>query len=166
MRIDTARDALLADARERAAQLLAAGEAEAEERIGAARRQAAAMIERARERGEAEGRVEAARDAAVERSFARVEVLAAQREAYDEFSRRARAATLALRDDPEYPALLDRLAAAARRDLGDGAEIERDPPETGGVRGRAGTRSVDYTLSALADRCAAALGPRLRELWT
>jgi vacuolar-type H+-ATPase subunit E/Vma4 len=102
----------------------------------------------------------------VQRSFAHLTVLAAQREVYDEFRRRAREATLTLRDDPAYPALLDRRTASARRELGDRAEIERDPPEVGGVRARDGTRSVDYTLPARADRAIAELGPRLRDLWT
>ncbi len=164
--IHAAREALLEDARERAARRLTAADAETEQRIAAARREAGTIIAQARARGESEGRVAGARDAAVQRSFAHQQVLAAQREVYDELHRRARDATLALRDDPEYPALLDRLSAAARRELGDGAEIERDPPEVGGVRARDGTRSVDYTLPVLADRAIAELGPRLRDIWT
>jgi vacuolar-type H+-ATPase subunit E/Vma4 len=164
--IHVAREALLEDARARAARRLAAADAETDQRIAAARREAATIIAQARARGETEGRIAGARDAAVQRSFAHLKVLAAQRDVYDEFRRRARDATLALRDDPAYPALLDRLTASARRDLGDGAEIERDPPEVGGVRARDGTRSVDYTLPALADRAIAELGPRLRAVWT
>ena len=45
-------------------------------------------------------------------------VLAARRELYDELRRRARTAVLSLRDEPGYQELLERLAAAARRDLG------------------------------------------------
>lgn len=165
MTLDAAGHALLTDARERAAAVLAEADAEASAQIDGARRQADDLVARARTRGEAEGRVAAARAAAVERSFARLEILAAQREAHDELRVRARAAVLALRDEADYPELLDRLAGAARRDLGDGAEIERDPPGAGGVRGRAGTRRVDYTLVALAERCTDAIGPRLRRLW-
>jgi len=163
--LDAARDALLADARARAAAELAAADAEADERIARARRQADEVIAQARARGEAEGRIAAARAAAVERSFARMEVLGAQREAHDRLRDGARSAALALRDAPDYPELLDRLMAAVRRDLGEDVEIERDPPGVGGVRGRAGTRQVDYTLIALADRCVDALGPRARRLW-
>lgn len=165
MTLDAARDALLADARERAAGMLAAADAETAERTARARREADALVARARARGEVEGRVAAARTVAVERSFARMKVLAAQRAASDEFRGRARIAVLALRDAPDYPDLLDRLAALARRDLGDGTELERDPPDVGGVRARTGTRSVDYTLVALADRCVEALGSRLQRLW-
>ena len=124
------------------------------------------MIAQARARGETEGRIAGAREAAVQRSFAHLQVLAAQREVYEEFCRRARAAALALREEPEYPALLDRLAEAARRELGERAEIERDPLADGGVVARDGTRSVDYTLPALADLAIAELGPHVRKLWT
>lgn len=164
--IHVARHALLEDARERAAERLEAAEAETGQRLAAARRQAEALIAAARVRGETEGRVAGARDAAVQRSFAHLQVLAVQREIYDEFRRRARATVLGLREEPGYPALVDRLAACARRELGDGVEIERDPPGLGGVRATAGTRSVDLTLPTLADRAIAALGPRLRKLWS
>lgn len=165
MTLDAARDALLDDARQRAAAMLAEADVEAGERLERARRQGDERLERARALGEVEGRVAAARAAALERSSARMEVLGAQRAASDELRRRARAAALGLRDAPDYAELLDRLMAAARRDLGDGAEIERDPRGVGGVRGRAGTRQVDYTLVALADRCVDALGSRLTRLW-
>jgi hypothetical protein len=95
-----------------------------------------------------------------------MEVLAAQRESYDELHRRARAAALALRDEPGYDELLARLAAAVRRDLREDAELEVDPPDGGGVRGRAGSRRADYTLTALADRCVDDLGPALARLWS
>lgn len=165
MTLDAARDALLDDARRRAAALLAEADVEAGERIERARRQGDELRARARALGDAEGRVAAARVAALERTSARIEVLGAQRAASDELRRCARAAALGLRDAPDYAELLDRLTAAARRDLGDDAEIERDPPDAGGVRGRAGTRQVDYTLVALADRCVDALGSRLSLLW-
>lgn len=165
MTFDAARDALLADARERAAALLAHADAEAAERIRRARGQAAEIIAAARARGEAEGRIAVAHAAAVEQSFARMTVLAAQRMAVDELRDRARTAALALRNAPHYPELLDRLTAAARRDLGEQAEIERDPPDAGGVRARSGTRSVDYTLLTLAERCIDAYGSRMHRLW-
>lgn len=165
MTIDVARESLLADARGRAAMLLAEADAEAAERVERARSQAEEMIAEARRQGEIEGRVAAERAAAVEQSFTRMEVLAAQREARDELCRRARSAALALREAADYPQLLDQLEVAVLRDLGEGADVERDPPGVGGVRGRAGTRGVDYTLVALAERCVASLGPRVQRLW-
>jgi vacuolar-type H+-ATPase subunit E/Vma4 len=162
----TAREALLADARRRAEEIVAQAEEQAREQTEPAREQAEEIVAAARAQGEADGRLEAAREEAMQRFSAHMTVLGAQRESYEELRRRARAAVLALRDEPGYPELLDRLAAAARRDLGDDAQLQIDPPDVGGVRGTAGTRAVDYTLAALADRCVDDLGPRLAALWT
>jgi len=71
-----------------------------------------------------------------------------------------------LRGEPDYARLLERLSAACRRELGDGVELDVDPDELGGVRGTAGTRAVDYTLVAIAERCVDGLGPRLAALWS
>lgn len=166
MTLGAARDALLGDAREAAQRRLEAAETQARAHVEDARRQAEETIARARAHGEAEGRVEAAHEEAQVRAFARMDVLAAQREAYDELGRRAREAALSLRDEPGYEELLERLAGAARRDLGDGAELEIDPSGAGGVRARAGSRRVDYTLPVLADRCVAQLGGSVARLWT
>jgi vacuolar-type H+-ATPase subunit E/Vma4 len=165
MTLTSARDALLADARARAREIVADAEAEAARQVEPARRRAAEIIEAARAEGEADGRREAARELAAELAAARAAVLAAQRESYEALRHSAHAAALSLRSDPGYPRLLARLADAARRDLGDHAELEVDPPELGGVRARAGTRSVDYTLVAITDRCLDSLGPRLSGLW-
>lgn len=164
--LDPARETLLADACTRAAALLAEADTDAAAQLERARREADDLVARARAKGEAEGRIAAGRAAATQRSFARMEVRGAQRAAHDELREQARAAALSLRDAPDYDELLDRLAATARLDLGDDAQIERDPPGAGGVRGRAGTRQVDYTLAALADRCVDGLGSRVRRLWT
>lgn len=160
-----ATEALLAEARANASRVLGEAQAQAQARAQAARRDADALIERAKARGAAAGRLEAAHDEAVQRVLAQADVLAAQRESYEALRRAARAAALAVRDDPGYPDLLDRLAVAARRDLGDAAELEIDPPAAGGVRAAAGSRRVDYTLVALADACLAELGPTARRLW-
>ena len=166
MSLETARDALLADARSRAQEIVVQAETEAAEHIESARRRADALVAAARAQGEADGRPEAAREEAVHRFSARMTVLGAQRESHDELRRRARSAVIALRQEAGYPALLERLAAAARRDLGDSAQLQIDPPELGGVLATEGTRAVDYTLVALAERCVDGLGPRLAALWT
>jgi vacuolar-type H+-ATPase subunit E/Vma4 len=164
--LEAARDALLADARAAARRMLDEAETEAEARLESARREAEETIAHARAQGIAEGRVDAAHEEARERTFARMDVLAAQRESYDELRRRAREAVLGLREEPGYAELLERLAAAARRELGADAELEIDPADGGGVRGRAGSRRVDYTLPALADRCVDDLGTAAQRLWT
>ena len=166
MSLESARDALLDDAHRRAREIVAQAETQAGERLEPVRRQADELVAAARAQGEADGRLEAAREEAVARFSAHMTVLAEQRASYDELRRRARVAVLTLRDEADYPELLERLAAAARRDLGDDAQLQVDPPEVGGVRATSGTRAVDYTLVALADRCVDDLGPRLAALWT
>jgi vacuolar-type H+-ATPase subunit E/Vma4 len=165
MSLDTAREALLDDARREAEAILARADAAAAARLQAARREAEELRARARAQGEAEGRVGAAQTLAGERFAARMRVLGARRASYDALLEQARRAALALREDPDYPQLLERLAAAARKDLGPGTELTVDPPGQGGVLGRAGSRAVDYTLVALAERCVRDLGPRVAELW-
>jgi vacuolar-type H+-ATPase subunit E/Vma4 len=165
LKLDAARDALLADAHDEAERLLAKAAEEADSLLESGRREAEDLLATARARGEAEGRTAAARELAREHALARMEVLAARRSLYDELRRRARSSVLTLRDEPGHGQLLQRLASVARHDLGEGAELEIDPPDVGGVRGRSGGRRVDYTLPTLAERCVAGLGPSLRRLW-
>jgi vacuolar-type H+-ATPase subunit E/Vma4 len=163
--VEPARAALLADARERAEQLLAQAEEQAREQVAQAQRDGEDLVERAREEGIAAGRAQAARDAGRDRTIARWEVLVAQRAAYEELRRRVRGEVMSLREEPGYEELLQQLAQAARRDLGEGAELEIDPPEHGGLFATAGSRRVDYTLTSLAERCVRDLGPALARLW-
>jgi vacuolar-type H+-ATPase subunit E/Vma4 len=166
MTLETVRESLLADTRAAAARVRSEAEAEAAERLAHARRCAEDLVEAARRDGAEDGRVDAALQVAVARVQARGQVLAARREAYDELRRAAREAAVGLRAGPGYDDLLQRLAAAARRDLGPDADVEIDPPDAGGVRAASGSRRVDYTLLALADRCIDDLGPALRRLWS
>jgi len=163
--VEPARAALLADTRERAEQLLQRAEAQARERTAQAQHDADELIARAREQGLAEGRAQAARDAGRDRMLTRWDVLAAQRAAYEELRERVRTEVMALRDQSGYAELLGQLTAAAHRDLGEDAEIELDPAGRGGVRARAGSREVDYTLTSLAERCVRDLGSSLAQLW-
>ena len=96
---------------------------------------------------------------------AREILLQAQRRQIEELQRRSREAVLLLREDNNYPELLERLSWAARDQLGPGTEVELDPPAFGGVIGRSGRMSVDYTLPALAERAVASLGDELESLW-
>ncbi len=166
MTLGPAQEALLADARAQAARVLDQAERDARRVLAGARRDARERIAAARAHGEAEGRLDAATALARERSLARMEVLAARRELYDLLRLRARTAVLELRREPGYPELQERLIAAVRRDLGDRAHLEVDPPGAGGVRGRAGTVEVDYTLPTLARRCIDdRIGSSVRRLW-
>lgn len=166
MTLEAARDSLLADARAAAERVRSAAEADARDRVADARRRADELVEAARAEGAEQGRTEAAGDEAGARVRARGEVLAARHAAYDELRRAARDAVLGLRGEAGYKALLQRLAQAARCDLGADAAIEVDPADAGGVRAARGSRRVDYTLPTLADRCFDDLGPALRRLWS
>lgn len=124
------------------------------------------LLEAARAEGNASGELQSARALALARAEARRLVLEAKAAVYDEARSRALAAALALRDDPAaYRPVLRRLEAEARRSLGDGAELELDPPDVGGIRARAGRRSVDLTLPVLVEGCIGSLGPAVEELW-
>jgi vacuolar-type H+-ATPase subunit E/Vma4 len=166
MTLAPAHDALLTDARATAHHAATEARAEVRERLATAAREADELIANERAHGEAEGREQGAVEEGVARTLARLDVLAARREGYEALRRGAREAALELRDTPDYGALLERLAAAARRDLGEDAQLELDPPAAGGVRASRGSRRVDYTLVALADRCVEGLGPKVRRLWT
>jgi cell division septum initiation protein DivIVA len=165
MSIDTARDALLDDARRQAEDIVEAGERDARERLGAAQADADALVARARAEGEAAGRVDAARVLAAQRFAANLQVLGARRASYDVLRAQARDAALALRAEPGYADLLERLAAAARRELGPGADLTIDPAGRGGVVARAGSREIDFTLVVLAERCVERLGSKAAALW-
>jgi len=165
MTLGTAAGALLDDSRRRAQAIAAESEEEAAQRIAAARHEAEGLIAQAREEGAAEARAEATLTRTTARFAARMQVLAAQRASYDELLARARAAAIALREDPAYEELLEGLAAEARAVLGAGAELTVDPPGMGGVIATAGSRRVDLSLCAIAERCVRDLGRRVNELW-
>ena len=123
------------------------------------------LARQGRREGDDAAAKEAVRRRATATRRAREIRLQAQRRQIDELQRRARDAILGVREAEGYPALLERLAQAAREQLGPDAEVEVDPPGLGGVIGRAGRTSVDYTLPVLVDRTIASLGDELEGLW-
>lgn len=159
------RDAILADAHAAAERVLARADEQAVAKLRDAEQTGRALVERARAEGIAAAAIAGAYEEARGTRVARAAELAARRELYEELGRQARAAARELRTQPGYEALLDRLAAGARAQLGPAAEIERDPPDSGGIRASSGARHVDYTLDALAGRCLERLGARVEELW-
>jgi len=165
MNLEPLRQALLAsvatELREREQQ----DETARSEQLAAAREQADQLITQGRLDGERAASREVARVHATAVRTARESKLHAQRTLLDELRSRALEAALRLRGDPGYEQLLDRLAELAGEQLGRDAEIERDPPGAGGLRARTGTRSVDYTLPALAERTIDGFGDRLGDLW-
>jgi hypothetical protein len=156
------------------AWLLAAASAEAEHRraeaadaaerqVAGARAEADAILADARAQGTAEGSALAAAEQARSQRLARRLVLQAEREAYEELRTRSRAAVRALRQDPGYPALRERLNRLALAAAGPGARVSEHPD--GGVVAEAPGLRVDCTLDGLAERAITALGGEVAELW-
>jgi colicin import membrane protein len=162
--LEPLREGLLAEARARAAGRLEAAHAAAQASLADARAEAEALVARARDEAEDRARRSRARALAAARREARAQVLKARRDAYEALRRACLEQTLGLRGSPGYPALLDRLERSARARLGAGTRIERDP-QAGGVRARAGSRSVDETLPVLALRALDSLGAEVAGLW-
>ncbi len=130
---------------------------------------AEAEARRLTRQGRLEGGQVAEREAGRRRATAsrrsREIVLAARRRQLESLRRSARGAVQDVRGDPRYPELLDRLSQAVRAQLGDDAEVAVDPSGLGGVIGRRGSASVDYTLPRLADRVVDGMGEELETLW-
>lgn len=140
-------------------------EADSARLIGEAEQQAHALVKQGRLEGEAAAAKEATRRRAAATRKAREIRLRARQRQVEELERCSREAVLRARDDPRYPELIDRLVARVHEQLGTEVEVEVDPAGLGGVIGRRGRASVDYTLPALADRVVAGLGDELERLW-
>jgi vacuolar-type H+-ATPase subunit E/Vma4 len=165
MNVAPLRTALLSAAEAEAESVIVDASSRAAREISDAQAEVTALVDRARAEGEAAARREAIHVVGRARSEGRALVLAAQREVYDELHRRTLADVEALRLEPAYGRLLERLEGMARAQLGPKASVEVDPPTIGGVRASSGKRRIDLTLPALADRCLAALGTELERLW-
>ena len=155
---------LLGAARADARRRRAAAAADADRQLARAKAEAAAILAEAREQGTAEGASLGAAEQARRRRQARRLLLEAERQAYEELRARSRAAVRALRDDPGYPALYERLARLAQAAAGPGAVVSQHPD--GGVVAEAPGVRVDCTLDGLAARAVDALGEEVTGLWT
>ena len=165
--LEPVRAALLAAARADAAAagaVLAAADPAQPATMAAARAQVADLVGAARREGAADAAAMLAADRARGRREARRIELSARQEVWDQLRSRARAAVTALRDDPGYGRLRDRLAARARELAGPDAVIS-EPPDGGVVAVSAGRR-WDLSLPVLAERAVDALGPEVERLWT
>jgi hypothetical protein len=134
--LEPVRGALLDRARADATAAGAAADARAEGVLAGARAEADRLVAQARAQGAADGAAALAATRARARRQARSVVLAAQRAAYEELRRRARADAL-------------RLSGGAQR---------TSPVEGGG-------RRIVWSSDALADEALDALGGELEKLW-
>lgn len=159
------REALLGDARSRAVDVRAQAAAQVERELAAARAEADALVARTRAEAQHAADLDTQRRLSAGRREAQGRILRAREAAYESLREEAIGAALGLRSEPGYEALLDRLEAEARRRLGAGATIRRDPAGAGGVIARDGQRLIDATLPALASRSLEELGPEVEALW-
>lgn len=141
--------ALLDRARGAADEVLARADEDALAALGRARAQADALLAEARAKGAAEGAAVLDAQRAGAQRRARGVLLAAQRAAHDDLRAAARGAVRAVRDDPDYPAMIEALRARAMRDLGPGTSITE--LDAGGIVAESGQRRAEYSLDALAD---------------
>ncbi len=166
MHLGPVRDALLDDAKAEAAHLLEQAHRDADSYQTSAQADIDQQLDRARNRADASAQAHHQQLLAQARHQASAIIMEAQEAARVQLVTQLRHEAMHLRDDPRYTRLLDGLAAAARQQLGPAATITRDPVDVGGVIGRAGDQSVDYTLPALAERALGPLGQEAVALWT
>lgn len=162
--LEPVRAALLAAARADAAAVAAAADKDAAATMAAARAHVADLVATARAEGAADAAAMLAGDRARNRREARRIELAARQDVWDQLRDRARAAVTALRADPGYDRLRDRLAAQARQLAGPGGAVTE--AAEGGVVAVAAGRRWDLSLPALAEREVDALGQEVERLWT
>ncbi|MGH3475660.1 MAG: hypothetical protein ACRDQD_02340 [Nocardioidaceae bacterium] len=162
--LQSVRTALLRRASADADRIAEAARRDADSHAATARAQVDAVLHRVATDTEAQALEEVVVARTDSRREARVAELAAQRDAYDEFHRRVLSSVVALRHDPAYPEVQDRLTAQAQRALGPDAAITEAPE--GGVIGEAPGRRLDLSLSSIAERAVAAAGVRVAKLWS
>ena len=162
--LEPVRLALLADAQAAATEIVGQASAEAAAVVARANGEADAAVDQARQRAEETGAAHAAMTVTRARREAHTTVLQAREALRRELDRRVGIAVEAMRDDPRYSALLDRLETLARTQLGAAVDIEH-PPE-GGIVAIDGPRRVDYRLVALAERELEELADEVAALWS
>jgi vacuolar-type H+-ATPase subunit E/Vma4 len=158
------RAALLRRASDEAARTVEIARRGADSDTAAAKAQADADLQRIAADAEAQALAEQTIARTQARRHVRAAELAAQRQAYDEFCSRVTSSVVALRQDPAYPDVRDRMIAKARRVLGPDASIVEHPD--GGVIAVTPVQRLDLSFPAVADRAVVDTGARVAELWS
>ena len=163
---ESAQLAVLADAARGAEQLRRAAEESRARMLASARAEAEGLLaqrlaiaERLAEREEREQLAEA-------RSEARRVVLRARQAVLADASSAAHSAAHELVGEPAYARLIKTLTAEVHERLSTAAaraHVEAAPG--GGLRARAGSHEIDYSLDAQVDRCMRAMSSGLERLW-
>jgi vacuolar-type H+-ATPase subunit E/Vma4 len=162
--LDPVRAALLATARRDAAAVRQKATRQQAELLTDARHVADTLLATARAEGAAEATASVATRTAQSRREARRALLAAQRELYDELRRRCRAAATGLVESPDYEGIRRQLVEQAQARLGPDATVTDSPGS--GVVASAGTKRLDLSLPALADRALECSSAEVTRLWT
>lgn len=163
MNVDVFRESVLADARAEASRLLAEADDDSRRRIGDAEDRADELRRRARQQGRDAERRRLQQQQADERRRAREAVLRARQAARQRLRADVLERLAERRGEDDLAALTTRCVAAARRQLGDGAQVE--VADDGGVVARADDRLVDYRLASLVDIVIDDMGTAVQELW-
>lgn len=153
---------MLRQAAQDAAEAVTRARDDAAATITRARQEADAAVAKARADGAAQAGPVAMAELSRSRQVARSVALGADVTIRDEVVRRIKDAVLALRDEPDYPLLRERLGELAARVTGPGAVVTEHPQ--GGVIARADGVTVDCSLPRLANRAIAALDTRIAAL--
>ncbi|BBX82643.1 hypothetical protein [Mycolicibacterium aubagnense] len=152
-RADAEADRILADANTEAHNVHARADRDARD-----------IIDNARAAGAAEASLARAAEQARTRRAQHSDILAAQRSAYEQLRVRASDAVHRLRDEPEYPALRERLAARAGQILGADTVVTEDAG--GGIIAQAAGRRLDLSLTAFAARAFERIETDIDGLWS
>lgn len=160
--LETVRNHHLAAARAHADEVLRQAHVQAQQTASKSFADAAALIEKAEKEGEEAAALDTSREWTAARRRARGIILAAQQGVYRDLHA---AAAAAVRADPRYPLLLERLADGARRRLGPGADVDVDFSGDEGVRATRQDRHIAWSLDSIVAESVERLGPEIEELW-
>jgi vacuolar-type H+-ATPase subunit E/Vma4 len=160
------RDALLADASREADRLVVGARRLADQHIADVEEDIDAEVADVARRAGMSATARADHAAARAHTQSHRSMLRSRTDTNRELAAAVGAAVRALRDDARYPELLRHFEAEAKDQLGSEAEVRVDPDPDGGVVATAGSRHVDYTLRALADRALSSLADEVAALWT
>jgi vacuolar-type H+-ATPase subunit E/Vma4 len=163
--LDAVQNAALDGASAEAQAIKRAARNRAEQTVVEARAHAAALLAGRRAAAEALADLEERERLAQARGDARATILRAQRAVLNAATTAVRAAAVQLIHDPRYERLNEALTAEARRRLAGTGPVQIVTAPSGGFIASAGSRELDYSLSAQVERHLSALGGELERLW-
>ena len=165
MTLAAVQEVALAEAAAQAQGVRDAARERAEQTVAAARAETATLLAERHSAAERLADREEREQLAHARAQASVTVLSAQRTVLVQARAAARTAVGQLVDDPRYSHLQERLKADAHHRLQDDEPVRIVPAVDGGFVAYAGSRLIDYSLTALLDRCLEAMQSELERLW-